>query len=45
MRLLRAILLSLLALAQIALCAEDYYKVRIQSLAPFRVALSPNMEG
>ncbi|KAL2146203.1 hypothetical protein VTI28DRAFT_4782 [Corynascus sepedonium] len=27
MRLLRAILLSLLALAQIALCAEDYYKV------------------
>jgi hypothetical protein len=28
MRLLKTILLSLLTLAQIALCAEDYYKVR-----------------
>lgn len=28
MRLLKTILLSLLALAQVAFCAEDYYKVR-----------------
>jgi hypothetical protein len=31
MRLLKTILLPLLALAQVALCAEDYYKVRLGS--------------
>lgn len=29
MRLLKTVLLSLLTLAQVALCAEDYYKVRL----------------
>jgi hypothetical protein len=28
MRLLKTIVLSLVAFAQVALCAEDYYKVR-----------------
>jgi hypothetical protein len=34
MRLLKTILLSLLTLAQIALCAEDYYKVRPRRIYP-----------